>query len=1364
MSDCNVAPNSSLLPEAKLDLLRKYLQEGSAPSASNSPVIPRRVNGVPPPLSFAQQQLWVHTQFVPDISVYNETLTVFKAGPLNVSALERAFTEIVSRHEAWRTTFSMVDGQPVQVVHQASAVKLPVIDLRRLPKPEREAEAVRLATEEARRPFDLSAGPLVRAMLVRLSNTEHRLFLTVHHMIFDAVSIYRVFLPELTALYEAFAAGKPSPLPELPIQYADFASWQRQFMQNGSVSSHMAYWTQKLGDLTVLELPTDRPRPAVQAFHGSTQKIVLQKGLCDELKAISRHEGATLFMTLLAAFKALLQRYTAQDNIVVGTIAAGRKQSELDGLLGCFHNPLALRTDLSGDPTFRELLARVRETTLGALSHDDVPFELLVNELQHERDLSRNPLFQVCFSLVPSMPAVGAGWDITQLDIETGVAKFDLDLELDDRPDGIVGRFMYNTDLFDASSIARMCGHFQTLLEGIVVNPNQRLSTLPLLSEAERQQLLVEWNDTRADYPKDKCVHQLVEEQVERTPDAVAVVHENRQLTYRELNQRANQMAHYLRRCGVGPETRVGICLERSLEMAVALLGILKAGGTCVPLDPKYPNERLAYMREDAQAPVLLTQPGLLPGFTKAGCEVICLTPNRWAIIGQESRENASNEVEPEGSAYIIYTSGSTGKPRGVVLTHGGLLNHNTAMVKLYDLTPADRVLQFSSISFDIAIEEIFPTWIAGAALVLKTDEMPLGGMGFLRWVRQRAITVLDLPTAFWHEWMHDLSDLRTPLPESLRLVIVGGEKASASAYAAWLKLGGDRVRWMNTYGPTETTVIATAYEPKLTPGSDDVPSEIPIGKPIANMKIHILDSRMQPVPIGVPGELVIGGAGVARGYLNRPELSAEKFIPDPFSNDSKARLYRTGDLARYTPDGNIEFRGRTDDQVKIRGFRIELGEIEAVLGQHPGVAEVVVLAREDTPGTKRLAAYVVPGPEAPTSSELRTYLKQKLPEYMVPPSYVMLAQMPLTPNGKVDKRALPAPVAPELVPQERFAAPKDAVESQLVKIWESVLGTRPISVKHNFFELGGHSLLAVRLMHRMEQALGKKLPLATLFQAPTIEQLAVLLRQDGWSPAWSSIVPVQPRGSKPPFFLVHGLGGAVLMFRDLARHLAPDQPVYALQAQGIDGKHPCHTRIEDMAAHYIKEVRTIQAEGPYFLGGLSFGGTVAFEMARQFHAQDQGVALLALLDTFPGRPETKGSLLVKLFRLPAKQRMDYISRKLTTYRNNIGRRIGRLWLPGHLKNLQSANIQASQTYEMQPYYGPVTLFLPSKKSLRSAEDPQGGWGEWAAGGLEVHNVPGDHLGMMVDPNARHLAEKLRACLEKAQSKDSSPTLKKQPV
>ncbi len=1092
----DISERRSKLSPAKQALLERRLQDALMPS-SESQVIPRRPDQDPVPLSFAQERLWFLDQWEPGNPAYNRPVALRLTGPLKVTALEQALSEILRRHEALRATFSTKEGRPVQVITSAEPLNLPVVNLSGLPSTEREPQAMRLATEEAQRPFDLAQGPLLRATLLRLDREEHVLLLVIHHIAFDGWSA-RVLVEQLAALYDAFVAGKPSALPELPIQYADFAHWQRQWLQDEVLETQLSYWKEKLASsLPSLDLPTDRPRPAVQTHCGARQSSVLPSSLLQALKALSRQEEVTLFMTLLAAFKVLLHRYTSQDDIVVGSPIAGRTHVETEGLIGFFVNTLVLRTDLSGNPTLLKLLGRVREVALGAYAHKDLPFEKLVEALQPERDLSRTPLFQVMFNLenIPTKAVETPNLSIDEFEFDSGVSQFDLALEVIEKDEGLSCLLNYNTDLFDATTIARMLGHLRTLLEGIVANPGQRIGALPLLTEAERHQLLIEWNDTQADYPKDSCIHQLFEAQAERTPDAVALVFKDQQLTYHELNARANQLAHYLRKRGVEPEVLVSICVERSLEMVVGILGILKAGGAYVPLDPTYPKERLAFILEDTQAPVLLTQQTLIERLPEHRANVVCLDADLTAIA-QECGEKANSGVKLEDPAYVIYTSGSTGKPKGVVVSHANVVRLFEATHAWFHFDERDVWTLFHSYAFDFSVWELWGALFYGGRLVVVPYWVSRSPKAFYDLLCQEQVTVLNqTPSAFRQLiWTEESSGAANDL--ALRLVIFGGEALDPNSLKPWFDRHGDQCpQLVNMYGITETTVHVT-YRPLMASDLNTASGSL-IGGPIPDLQVYILDQHLEPVPIGVPGEIYVGGAGVARDYLNRPALTAERFIPNPFSDVPKARLYKSGDLARYLPDGDIEYLGRIDHQVKIRGFRVELGEIEAVLGQHPAVREVVVLAREDEPGDRRLVAYLVPAKEyAPTPSELRSFLKQKLPDYMVPFAFVILDALPLTPNGKVDRRALPAPdrSRPEL--GGTFVAPRTSIEEGLAGIWAEVLGLERVGIHDNFFELGGHSLLATRVISRTCDAFQVELPLRSLFEAPTVADLAVILVQ----------------------------------------------------------------------------------------------------------------------------------------------------------------------------------------------------------------------------------------------------------------------------
>ncbi len=1375
--------NITELSEAKRALLEKYLRGDHPQTITGAGPIPRRVQGVPAPLSFGQQQLWLLAQLLPAIPVYTECVTIHLPGLLNVYAFERSFNEFLRRHEAWRTSFPTVDGLPVQMIHPPPTLTLPLVDLRDFPTAEREAEAIRLATEDAQKPFDLPNGPLLRAILVHLSDVDHRLFLTLHHIIFDGVAVYQVLLPELYALYEAFSNKKPSPLPPLPIQYADYAVWQRE---GDSLAEHLAYWKKQLaGAPESLDLHTDHPRPLVSTYRGLMFPFTLSKRLSDALKALSRREGATLFMTLAAAFQVLLYRYTGQDDLLIGTVTAGRKRSEVQKLMGYFLNTLVLRTNLSGNPTFRELLGRVREVTISASAHEDLPFEYLVKELRPERNLSRAPLIQVMLTVEPTPPVLPSGWTLTQMDVETETAKWDLSLQLEDQPDGLIGRFEYSTDLFDFSTIDRMVGHWQTLLEGIVADPTQRLSELPLLTETDRQQLLVEWNVTSKAYPEDGCVRQLFEAQVERTPAAVAVVCEDEQLTYRELNSKANQLAHYLQRLGVGPQVLVGIYMERSVDMVVGLLGILKAGGAYMPLDPTYPQERLAFMLTDAHVPVLLTQQPLVDGLPEHTAHVFCMDTDRNAIA-QKSEANLGTRANGEHLAYVIYTSGSTGKPKGVAVEHKHLSNYTHGILERLDLAPGFSFAMVQPLTVDSCVTAIFPTLCTGGCLHVISRERSLDAHALSDYFHRHPIDCLKIAPSHLAA-LHASSQTEQVMP--LLRLIIGGE-ASDWKWVSRLQALAPGCTIFNHYGPTEATVGVLTYRVGKEQGEHNY-STTPIGRPLANTQVYLLDRHLQPVPIGVLGELYIGGASVARGYLNRPELTAEKFIADPFSSEPGGRLYNTGDLARYLPDGNIEFLGRIDDQVKIRGFRIELGEIETVLELHPAVREAVVVAREDAPGDKRLVAYVVlHEKETATISDLQSHVMKQVPTYMVPSAFVLLEALPMTPHGKVDRRALPAPAPSKRSAEETFVAPTLLVHQQLVQIWEDLLDARPIGIRDNFFDLGGHSLLAARLVARIEQVCGKKIPLSILFVEATIEHLTNALQggEDTNSQVRAPIVAVQAGGSRQPFFFLHGdwTGGAFYCLK-LARELGPDQPFYVLEPYKFDALQVPPT-FEEMAAAHLESLRAVQPEGPYLLGGYCNGGLVAYEIARQLQAQGQTVDLLAVMDPSAPAPYRLVRSIIgrsgKLMGLGQEKQLDWFLRLRHTYRYlrfshyrrlKAAERSGSVQQGDELERIRNevdaatpqlaalvpsaGSLRQDWTgiynwvasgYLPDPYSGKITFFWAGEDlPFRSV-----GWrkvAEAKGGEVEVHLIPGNHITSRTE-HLHILAEHLSMCLSKAQA------------
>ncbi|ARV58502.1 non-ribosomal peptide synthetase [Nostocales cyanobacterium HT-58-2] len=1351
--------------------------------------IPKRTDYEPAPLSFAQQRLWFLAQMETNDSAYHIVKAWKLQGDLNVAVLQQSLNAIVAHHEVLRTNYTTQDGNPLQVIHQSQSVELEVIHLKDCPQTERNTQIQQLLQNEAQRPFNLISDLMLRACLLELSSQEHILLLVMHHIAADRSSMSILF-EQLVNLYKAFLNTKPNPLPQQPIQYADFAVWQRQWLSGQVLDNQLNYWKQQLvGANPVLELPADRPRPPIQTYRGAQQSFILPQSLSSALRALSDQEGVTLFMTLLATFQLLLYRYTNQVDILVGSVIAGRNLPELESLIGYFVNTLILRTNLSGNPSFRELLQRVRSVAMSAYAYQDLPIDKLIEEMQPERSLSYHPLFQVMFVMenTPRQTLELPGLTLTPFNLDNVTSRFDLTLSITETEQGLQGEWKYNTDLFDAATISRMSGHFQTLLEGIVTNPEQHINELPLLTAGERHQLLVEWNQTHADYPQDKCIHELFEQLVERTPDAVAVMFADQQLTYRELNSRANQIAHYLRTLGVGPEVLVSIFVERSLEMVVGLLGILKAGGAYVPLDPTYPKERLAFMLHNSQPLVLLTQESLKTELPEHTAQVVCFDGDRQSIA-QHSQANLNQTATTANLAYVIYTSGSTGKPKGVQVTHANLCHYAQAMGQALGITTEDVYLHTASIAFSSSVRQFMVPLAQGATVKIATSQERTDPRALFAGMKQYDVTVIDIVPSYWRNCIHTLDSLEPQtrqalLDNKLRLIVSASEPLLSDIPTQWRFGFQHQAQLINMFGQTETCGIVATYP--IPAQQDERVKIVPLGRAIANTQIYLLDSHMQPVPVGMPGELHIGGLGLARGYLNRPELTDEKFIPDPFTQKEGARLYKTGDLARFLSDGSIEFIGRSDYQVKIRGFRIELGEIEAVLNQHPAVLQTVVVAREAVRGEKRLVAYVVPNQEpAPIVSDLRHFLKEKLPEYMVPFAFVLLESLPLTPSGKVNRSALPAPELAKPEPEANFVPPRDELERQLAQIWEDVLHVHPVSIHDNFFDIGGHSLLAVHLFAQIEQKFGKKLPLASLFQSGTVETLAMMLRsgeekavghyvlidagEDTSTNPWSSLVKIQPKGSKPPLFCIHPLGGEILCYRPLARHLGSDQPVYGLQPLGLDGKQPPLTRVEDMATHYIREIQTIQPNGPYFICGYSFGGTVAFEMAQQLHSQGEKLGLLVMLDTCRPGSEKRSPWFMRVFEHINNFLQEgpfYLQKKLVGWREwgtyQIREKYKRLLenseqLPESDEHLDiiGANDQALRQYNFQTYPGQMTLLRTDDKNRDTAVgmqyDPLFGWDELATGGIDVHYIPGSHLSLLEEPDVQTLAEKLKLCLEKA--------------
>ncbi|HEY6121541.1 MAG TPA: amino acid adenylation domain-containing protein [Pyrinomonadaceae bacterium] len=1035
--------------------------------------------------SFAQQRLWFLDQLEPGQVSYNVPRAMRLEGTLNIRALRDTLAEIVQRHEPFRTHFSNVDGELRQIILEELAIPLTEIDLTDLPEVEREAQVSILSKAEAERPFNLNTGPVIRTTLLRLNNRTHVLLLTIHHIVSDAWST-GILLRELKELYEAFSKGRPAALAPLAIQYADFAEWQRAWLQGDELEQQLSYWKQQLGDIPSLSIPTDYVRPASPTFHGACESLTVPGELTDALTALSKREGTTLFMTLLAAFQTLLSRYTGQEDIPVGSPIAGRNRAEIEGLVGFFVNTLTLRTDLSGNPTFKELLQRVKDITVGAYTHQDLPFEKLVEEMDPERDLGRNPLFQVMFQYQEASPALFGTEELklSWLDNSSHTSKFDLMLAVLTEGESLTCLLQYRTDLFKSETIRSMLGNYKTLLQSIVTNPTAGINTLPLMTASEQTRVLASGLGEVREFPRKSCIHELFEQQVERTPDDTAIIFGSSSLTYRDLNDQANQLAHYLRNRGVGPEVRIAIRAERSAEMIVGLLGILKAGGTYVPLDPSYPEDRTSFIIEDSGASLLLTQARLLESSLASIVPVVSLN-----LISQEisnhSTTNLSHETTSENAAHVIYTSGSTGRPKGVVSTHRASVNRFAWMWSAYPFGEDEVCCQKTSLSFVDSIWEIFGPLLQGTPLLILDDETVKDPARLVSELFRHRVSRLVLVPSLLRAILESDDDLTERLSH-LRYCICSGETLPgdlASAFREKLP----HTLLLNLYGSSEVAADVTCYEV----GDTSCLSSVPIGKPIANTQIYILDAGLQPAPIGAIGEIYVGGEGLARGYLNQPDLTGEKFVPDLF-NPRNGRLFRTGDLGRYLADGNIEYHGRRDHQVKVRGFRIELGEIETAIKSNPAIRQAVAIARDDGRGGKQLVAYLVAEATPPTINEVRSFLRRKLPDYMVPSAFVMLDSLPLNSSGKVDRLALPVPDQNELTPQEEFVAPRTPIEDVLATIWAETLGLDRVGIKDDFFSLGGHSLLVARIVARVREALQIELPMRALFEASTVAALAV--------------------------------------------------------------------------------------------------------------------------------------------------------------------------------------------------------------------------------------------------------------------------------
>ena len=1345
-------------------LLKQYV-----PSPTEG-AIPRSDSLAPHPLSPAQQRLWFMEQLNPDVPVYNEAEAVLLTGELNFEALERAFNVIVDRREVLRSTIKIIDDVPHAVIHKSWPLRVKKIDISTLPPAQRQSEVDRLLIDEPRRVYHLEAEPGVRVTVIRLSPREHVLILMMHHVICDWAS-EGIIWRELSALYKSFLRGEPFVLPTLPVKHRDYAVWQQERLATNSFAEDLAYWEEALcGSPALLELPADRARPPVMSHRGGRLRRKLNLTLTEALRQTGRLEKTSLFTVFAAALDALLHRYSRCDDILLGIPLSDRDHPELQSVVGFLLHTHVLRTRLSGEMTFRELLSRVQKAVLDLYIHRSAPFDQIVRKLRPQRNLSYSPLFQVMLNWRDrdqQLPFIGLeGLGIESLMAAANTSKFDLYFFVTDTGSEIWLELEYSTDLFNEDRIARMLGHFETVLEAVAADPAARIAEIPLLTPNEHRQIVFDWNQSESSYPKNKCLDDLIYVQVERSPDATAVAFEGARLTYRELGNRADQLAGHLQQLGVGRNTLVAIFVDRSLEMVVGLLGILRAGAAYLPLDPTFPSDRLSFMLRDAQPVVLLTQEKLLDFLPIRQARVVCLDA---LPTGQSRKPARSDDRTAEDLAYVLYTSGSTGTPKGVQIQHGALVNFLISMQREPGITAADTMLAITTLSFDIAGLELFLPLTSGARVVIASSQTARDASQLAELMKRSETTIMQATPATWRM----LLDSGWKGNPGLK-ILCGGE--SWTTELASELLPRCRSLW-NMYGPTETTIWSSASRVER-----DKPPVI--GLPIANTTFYVLDGCGQLLPCGIPGELYIGGHGLALGYLGRPDLTSERFVGAPFSSQASARLYKTGDLVQRLSDGSIEFLHRVDHQIKLRGFRIELGEIETLMEQHAGISQCVVLVQGDNPSERRLVAYLVPTDPrvAPATEELRDALKKCLPTYMIPAAFAVIEKMPLTSNGKIDRGALSRSNLTSIRSEATVEAPRDSIEAKMLRIWEHVLEVRPIGIRSNFFDVGGYSLLVVKLFAQIDKVFDRSLPITTIFGSPTIEQLATLIRGrtidvagvvprpfESSAAITSSIVPIQPHGSAAPLFMIHGFMGHVVGFYQLAMLAATDRSAYGVQAQSLLTGQPALLRLEDQAAYYLSEIRKIQPTGPYYFLGYCYGGIVAFEMAHQLHASGEHVELLGMLDSrVPGvlatvQPEDyspeRFDIRVERFQRSVKSLFRWerarslgqrLCRRVLCAIYGAAAALGVRSAPAFMKGVAEINMAAAANYRLRPWAGRVTLF-------RACDQPDSrmprdlGWTPFAEGGIEVYDVPGDHFLLFQEQkNVLVLAKTLRARLERS--------------
>ncbi|MFO1460675.1 MAG: amino acid adenylation domain-containing protein [Verrucomicrobiota bacterium] len=1315
--------------------------KGGVSVTSATPTIPKRAPASIVPQSFNQEQVWTHAMIQADRPAYNEVVTLHRRGSLEASVLERCFEEIVRRHEIWRTTFGQHEGEPVQFVHERGArVEFPVHDLRSLSEAERDEVSRRLATANAEQVFNLERLPLWKGCLVRLEDDHYQLHLSIHQLIMDGVTVFQNLLKEIPPLYGAFLRGEAAPLPEPALQYGDFAAWQRSRLTEEFLEADLRYWRKKLaGPLPVLSWPDEFPRPPVQSFRGATENRLLPSELIGPLQGLAGQESASLFMALTAGFVALLQRYTGQEDFLLGT-PAGNREPGTEPLFGYFINMLPLRFDVSGDPTFRELLGRVRTVVAEALAHRRVPFLRILREVNAPRDPSRNPLFQLMITLEPLPHSVDPGWNLTQAEVSCGAAKVDLDLSLETRAEGVMAPLLYNPDLFSAATLHRMVDHWCTLMRSATESPDARISELRLLTDEERETWIRRWNSTAVPYPEE-CLPQRFEEWGRRIPDATAVVFEGSSTNYGELNRRANRLAHRLMAAGVGPETRVGLCLDRSVDLLVGLLGIMKSGAAYVPLDPTMPEVRWKMILEDAGCPIVVTQAAYQDRFAGSAVrtlQVAGATDSSDPVI----ESNPAPRISGKSLAYILFTSGSTGRPKGVEIEHRSLVNLLMAMASEMAFRDTDILLAVTTISFDIAGLELFLPLMNGGRILLAGSSDVVDGGRLIELMDQGGATVMQATPSTWRLLIESGWKGRP----SLR-VLVGGEAFPPDLVSALvLRTGGV---W-NVYGPTETTIWSTIH--RVT-GTEE--RSVPIGRPLANTQCYVLDARQKPVPPGRSGELYLGGDGLARGYAGRPDLTAERFLTLDPGDGSSHRLYRTGDLVRLGSAGVLEYLGRLDQQVKVRGYRIELGDVEAALLQDASVSAAVAVVQGAGAGAE-LAAFVVPASGAlPNETELQGTLRRILPAYMIPSRIGVVSAFPLTPNGKVDRLALAKSEVPVVGTSRIIEAPRTPLEVSLCREWEAVLNRSPIGIHENFFEVGGQSLKALQLTGRLQAVLGRPVAVADLFRHPTIAEMAGILEPKA-AEGRVARGPFRGASTGAPWFHVPGVFGFEFLPPKLATAIGAHRPYFdGLQYPGLDGRCQPLTSTEAIAEAMESQIQEIHPEGPLWLSGYSFGGAVAYELARRFKSRGRTVECVVLFDTCAPGTLRRNSFPAFL-RLVAGQGPGaagrLVLRKLTEFVQGAIHRARRgRWSPE--ERVEMASLQAHFQFQPAPYDGRVVLLqatipVPQHTGFWVL-DSMNGWQPFAGPSFEFVRLACDHHGVFLEPVAPVVLEAVDSLLRK---------------